>query len=87
MLARWQGGDERTRLLLSCIEQSNHLASSSRSHREVFEAGLIIGIVMAVTTGVAGHGRWVAGGVAAGVLRYNCYRLRKGSSLRCVWVD
>ena len=36
--------------------------------REVFEAGLIIGIVMAVTSGVAGRGRWVAGGVATGVL-------------------
>jgi len=35
--------------------------------REVFEAGLIVGIVMAVTSGVAGRGRWVAGGVAAGV--------------------
>ena len=29
---------------------------------------MIIGIVMAVTSGVAGRGRWVAGGVAAGVL-------------------
>jgi high-affinity iron transporter len=36
--------------------------------REVFEAGLIVGIVMAVTTGVTGRGRWIAGGVAAGVL-------------------
>ena len=36
--------------------------------REVFEAGLIIGIVMAVTVGVPQRGRWVAGGVAAGVL-------------------
>jgi high-affinity iron transporter len=36
--------------------------------REVFEAGLIIGIVMAVTSGVAGRSRWVAGGVVAGVL-------------------
>jgi high-affinity iron transporter len=36
--------------------------------REVFEAGLIVGIVMAVTSGVAGRGRWVAGGVVAGVL-------------------
>jgi len=36
--------------------------------REVFEAGLIVGIVMAVTTGVAGRGLWVAGGVAAGAL-------------------
>jgi len=36
--------------------------------REVFEAGLIVGIIMAVTAGVAGRGLWVAGGVAAGVL-------------------
>ena len=36
--------------------------------REVFEAGLVIGIVMAVTTGVAGRGLWVAGGVAVGIL-------------------
>jgi high-affinity iron transporter len=36
--------------------------------REVFEAGLIVGIVMAVTVGVPGRGLWVAGGVVAGVL-------------------
>ena len=36
--------------------------------REVFEAGLVIGIVMAVTAGVPGRGCWVFGGVAAGVL-------------------
>jgi high-affinity iron transporter len=36
--------------------------------REVFEAGLIVGIVMAVTAGVAGRTAWIAGGVAAGVL-------------------
>jgi len=36
--------------------------------REVFEAGLIIGIVMAVTAGVPGRGRWIAAGVAGGVL-------------------
>jgi len=30
--------------------------------REVFEAGLIIGIVMAVTSSVPGRGLWVAGG-------------------------
>jgi high-affinity iron transporter len=36
--------------------------------REVFEAGLIVGIVMAVTAGVAGRTLWIAGGVAAGVL-------------------
>ena len=36
--------------------------------REVFEAGLIIGIVMAVTARVPRRGRWVVGGVIAGVL-------------------
>jgi high-affinity iron transporter len=36
--------------------------------REVFEAGLVIGIIMAVTAGVPGRAVWVAGGVAAGVL-------------------
>jgi len=36
--------------------------------REVFEAGLVVGIVMAVTTGVAGRTLWIAGGVGAGVL-------------------
>ena len=36
--------------------------------REVFEAGLIIGIVMAVTAGVPRRTRWVVGGVAAGVV-------------------
>jgi high-affinity iron transporter len=36
--------------------------------REVIEAGLIIGIVLAVTRGVPGRGRWVAGGVIAAVV-------------------
>jgi len=36
--------------------------------REVIEAGLIIGIVMAATRGVAGRGRWITYGVVAGVL-------------------
>ncbi len=36
--------------------------------REMIEAGLIVGIVLAATRGVAGRGLWVAGGVAAGVL-------------------
>jgi high-affinity iron transporter len=35
--------------------------------REVIEAGLIVGIVMAATRGVAGRGRFVTYGVAAGV--------------------
>src|SRR5882757_2818353 len=36
--------------------------------REVIEAGLIIGIVLAATRGVSGRGRWVATGVLAGTL-------------------
>ena len=36
--------------------------------REVLEAGLIVGIVMAATRGVAGRGQWVTIGIAAGVL-------------------
>ena len=36
--------------------------------REVFEAGLIIGIVLAVTRAVAHRNRWIFGGVLAGVL-------------------
>ena len=36
--------------------------------REVIEAGLIIGIVLAATKGVSGRGYWVSLGIAAGVL-------------------
>jgi high-affinity iron transporter len=36
--------------------------------REVLEAALIIGIVMAASRGVLGRGLWVSGGIAAGVL-------------------
>ncbi len=36
--------------------------------REVFEAGLIVGIVMAVTAGIHRRGMWVAGGVLGGAL-------------------
>jgi high-affinity iron transporter len=35
--------------------------------REVLEAGLIIGIVLAATEGVSHRGRWIAGGIAGGV--------------------
>jgi high-affinity iron transporter len=35
--------------------------------REVFEAGLVVGIVMAVTRDVPRRGYWVAGGIAAGL--------------------
>jgi len=36
--------------------------------REVIEAGLIVGIVMAATRGVVGRGRWVGIGIGGGVL-------------------
>jgi high-affinity iron transporter len=36
--------------------------------REVFEAGLIVGIVFAVTAGIARRGLWIGGGAAAGVI-------------------
>jgi high-affinity iron transporter len=36
--------------------------------REVIEAGLIVGIALAVTRGVAGSRSWIAGGVACGVV-------------------
>jgi high-affinity iron transporter len=35
--------------------------------REVFEAGLIVGIVLAATAGVPRRGLWIAGGIGAGV--------------------
>jgi high-affinity iron transporter len=36
--------------------------------REVFEASLIIGIVLAATRGVPGRGHWIAGGIGLGVV-------------------
>lgn len=36
--------------------------------REVLEAGLIVGIVLAATERIARRGRWMAGGIAAGVM-------------------
>ena len=44
------------------------LASLLIVFREVIEAGLIVGIVLAATNGVARRGVWVAGGVGTGVL-------------------
>ena len=35
--------------------------------REVLEAGLIVGIVLAATSGVLSRGRWIVGGIAAGM--------------------
>ena len=46
--------------------------------REVIEAGIIVGIILAVTKGVPGRGRWVAAGVAAGVA---------GASLLAMFAD
>ena len=34
--------------------------------REVLEAGLIVGIILAATQGVSRRGRWIAGGIATG---------------------
>lgn len=34
--------------------------------REVLEAGLIVGIILAATAGVAGRARWIGGGIGAG---------------------
>ncbi len=44
------------------------LAAALIVFREVLEAGLIVGVVLAATEGVAGRGRWIAGGVLAGIL-------------------
>jgi high-affinity iron transporter len=43
--------------------------------REVIEAGLIIGIVLAVTRGVAGRARWIGLGVAGGIFGAACIAL------------
>ena len=44
------------------------LASLLIVFREVLEAGLIVGIVLAATEGLAGRAIWISGGIAAGVL-------------------
>ncbi len=46
--------------------------------REVIEAGIIVGILLAVTKGVPGRGRWIAAGVGAGVA---------GAALLAVFAD
>ncbi len=43
------------------------LASALIVFREVFEAGLILGIVLSATRGVAGRAYWVLGGVLGGL--------------------
>ena len=49
------------------IIEASMIAALIIVFREVIEAGLIVGIVLAVTTGIARRGRWVAAGIAAGV--------------------
>jgi high-affinity iron transporter len=44
------------------------LASLLIVFREVFEAGLIVGIVLAATEGIAGRMAWIGGGVVTGAL-------------------
>ena len=44
------------------------LAAAIIIFREIIEAGLIVGIVLAVTQGVSHRGRWVSGGIVAGLL-------------------
>lgn len=44
------------------------LASLIIVFREVFEAGLIVGIVLAATRSMAQRGWWVSGGIAVGIL-------------------
>ena len=44
------------------------LASTLIVFREVFEAGLILGIVLGATRGVPGRSRWVLGGLGAGIV-------------------
>jgi high-affinity iron transporter len=50
------------------VNEGSVLASLLIVFREVFEAGLVVGIVMAVTSAVPGRTVWIAGGVIAGVL-------------------
>src|SRR3954464_440265 len=52
----------------SCNRHSLVLAALIIVFREVFEAGLIVGIVLAVTGAVPHRNRWIGGGVLAGAL-------------------
>src|SRR4051795_1715947 len=51
----------------SCNRHSLVLAALIIVFREVFEAGLIVGIVLAVTGSVPQRNLWIGGGVLAGV--------------------
>jgi high-affinity iron transporter len=52
----------------SCSRRARVLAALIIVFREIFEAGLIIGIVLAVTGSVPHRNRWIIGGVLAGAL-------------------
>ena len=55
------------------------LASLVIVFREVLEAGLIVGIVLAATQGIVGRGRWLAGGIGVGVLGASVIALFAGA--------
>jgi high-affinity iron transporter len=55
------------------------LASLLIVFREVLEAGLIVGIVLAATVGVPGRARFVAGGILAGVVGASLVALFAGA--------
>ncbi len=55
------------------------LASLIIVFREVFEAGLVVGIVLAATQGVAGRAAWMTGGIGAGVLGASLLALFAGA--------
>jgi high-affinity iron transporter len=55
------------------------LASLIIVFREVLEAGLIIGIVLAATQGIAGRAAWLCAGIAAGLLGASCLALFAGA--------
>ena len=50
--------------------------------REVVEAGLVIGIVLAATRGIAGRGWWVSLGILAGVLGASVVAIFAGADLQ-----
>ena len=52
--------------------------------REVVEAGLVIGIVLAATRGIAGRAWWVCLGILAGVLGASIVAVFAGAISRCL---
>src|ERR1700677_2630012 len=59
---------QRLRVVRICTaRRDNMFVSMIIVFREAMEAGLIVGIVLAATKGVAGRPTWISGGIAAGV--------------------